>query len=112
MNAIEQVLLALMAASGGDPAAAHGHLADAQRNARARARRDRQIVEIAARVISGERERAAGLTLEHTVEFPADADLLSRVAGVPESSLAREAIDDHTSGDVRTGARCLPRWVR
>jgi hypothetical protein len=82
MNAIEDALLGVMAANGGDGAAAHGHIARAQRQARASARRERQIVEIAALVIAGNGERAAGLTLEHTAEFPDDADLLARLAGV------------------------------
>jgi hypothetical protein len=81
MNAIEHALLAVMAANGGDTTAAQGHISHAQQYARATARRERQIVEIAALVIAGDAARAAGLTLEHTAEFPADADLLARIAG-------------------------------
>jgi len=81
MNAIEHALMAVMAANGGDSTVAQGHLSVAQRHARATARRERQIVEIAALVIAGDAERAAGLALEHTAEFPDDADLLTRVAG-------------------------------
>ena len=81
MNAVEHALLAVMASDGGNSAAAHGHIACAQRDARATARRHRQIVEIAALVVAGDRVRAAGLTLEHTSEFPGDADLLAHVAG-------------------------------
>lgn len=81
MNAVEDALLAVMAASAGDPVAAHEHIAQAQRHARTRARRDRQIVEIAALIIAGDGERAAGLALEHTAEFPEDADLLEQIAG-------------------------------
>lgn len=80
MNAIEHALLAVLAATGGDPAAADAHIARAQQHARATARRDRQIVEIAALVIAGDAERAAGLCLEHTAEFPGDVDLLARVS--------------------------------
>ena len=43
------------------------------------ARRERQVVEIAALVVAGDQERAAGLALEHIVEFPDDAELLARV---------------------------------
>ena len=81
MNAIEHALLAVMAATGGDAAAAQGHTSRAQQYARATARRERQIVEIAALVIAKDGERAAGLPLEHTAEFPDDVDLLARVAG-------------------------------
>ena len=81
MNAIEHALLAVMAANGGDSAAAQGHISRARQYARAAARRERQIVEIAALVIAGRGERAAGLTLEHTAEFPDDVDLLARAAG-------------------------------
>ena len=80
MNAIEQALLALIAAKRGDQAAAQGHISRAQRHARANARRERQVVEIAALVVAGDGERAAGLSLEHTAEFPGDAELLTRVA--------------------------------
>ncbi|HEY3485361.1 MAG TPA: hypothetical protein VGK49_08245 [Ilumatobacteraceae bacterium] len=81
MNAVEHALLAVMASDGGDADAAHGHIACAQRDARATARRHRQIVEIAALVVAGDRARAAGLSLEHTTEFPDDAGLLIRIAG-------------------------------
>ena len=80
MNAIEHALLAVLAANEGDPAAAQAHIAHAQLHARATARRERQIVEIAALAIAGDTERAAGLTLEHTAEFPGDVDLLARVS--------------------------------
>jgi hypothetical protein len=80
MNAIEHALLAVMAANGGDSAAALGHISHAQQYARATARRERQIVEIAALVIATSDERAAGLTLEHIAEFPDDADLLARIS--------------------------------
>jgi hypothetical protein len=81
MNAIEHALLAVIAAESGDPRTALEQLSRAQRYARTTARRERQIVQIAALVIAGKRERAAGLTLEHAVDFPEDAELLARVAG-------------------------------
>jgi hypothetical protein len=81
MNAMEHALLAVMAAKGDDRASALGHISHAQRLARAAARRERQIVEIAALVVAGHAERAAGLALEHTAEFPDDADLSARVTG-------------------------------
>ena len=77
---IEQALLAVMAADGGDCATAQAHISCAQQDTRARARRERQIVEIAALAVAGDRTRAAGLALEHTAEFPGDAELLARVA--------------------------------
>ena len=80
MTAIEHALRAVMAADDRDPTAAQAHISCAQREARTTARRDRQVVQIAALVVAGDRRRAAGLTLEHTAEFPDDADLLARVA--------------------------------
>jgi hypothetical protein len=81
MNAIAYVLLAVMATDHGDTAAAQAHIASAQRIARATARRHRQVVEIAGLVVTGDSERAAGLAVVHTTEFPDDADLLARVTG-------------------------------
>lgn len=80
MNAIEHALMAVIAANGGDTSVAQGHIALAQRHAHATARRERQIIEIAALVVAGDAERAAGLSLEHTAKFPDDAELLARVA--------------------------------
>ena len=80
MSTIEHVLLAVMAARGGHGVTAHDHIALAQQQSRATARRERQIVEIAAHVVAGNRSRAAGLALEHAAEFPHDTDLLARVA--------------------------------
>jgi hypothetical protein len=79
MSAIEQALLAVLAADGGDSATAYGHVALAQQRSRTTARRERQVVEIAALAVAGHRERAAGLALEHLVEFPDDAELLGPV---------------------------------
>jgi hypothetical protein len=50
-------------------------------HARAPSRRERQVAEIEALVVAGHGERAAGLALEHTAEFPDDTDLLARVVG-------------------------------
>ena len=77
MNAIEHALPRRHGRGGGDGAAAQAHISRAQRHARANARRERQVVEIAALVVGGHGERAAGLALEHTAEFPDDADLLA-----------------------------------
>jgi hypothetical protein len=80
MNAIEHALVAVIAASDGDTPVALTHIASAQRKARAAARRERQIVEIAALVVAGGAQRAAGLGLEHAAEFPEDADLMARIS--------------------------------
>jgi hypothetical protein len=82
MNAIAHAILAVSASDDGDTAAAQAHISRAQRQARTTARRDRQVVEIAALVVAGARQRAAGLALVHTAEFPDDAELLARVASV------------------------------
>jgi hypothetical protein len=81
MNAIDHALLAVLAANSGDMTTAEEQLSRAQRDARTTARRERQIVQIAALVVAGRRERAAGLTLEHTAQFPGDVDLMARIAG-------------------------------
>ena len=80
-NAIEHALMAVMAARGGETTVSQDHLSVAARHARATARRERQIVQIAALVIAGDAARAAGLTLEHLAEFPDDGELLARVNG-------------------------------
>ena len=81
MNAIVRAILAVTTAAGGDPATAQLHISRAQREARAAPRRERQVVEIAALTLAGGRARAAGLALEHAIEFPDDVELLARVAG-------------------------------
>jgi len=81
MNAIDLALLAVLAADSGDTTTALEQLSEAQRRARTTARRERQIVQIATLVVSGQHERAAGLSLEHSAQFPDDAELLARVAG-------------------------------
>ncbi len=81
MSATEYALLAVQAAESGDTVMALAQISRAQRHARSTARRERQFVQIAALVVGGQRERAAGLTLEHIAEFPDDAELLAFVAG-------------------------------
>jgi hypothetical protein len=95
VNAIEHALLAVLAANDGDPTAAAGHISRAQQHARATARRERQIVEIAALVIAGNGDRAAGLTLEHTAEFPGDTDLLTRIS-------MESAVEQHDEQELAT----------
>ena len=80
MNPTAQAVLAVAAAGSGDGSTAQQHLAEARQRARSTCRRDRQIVQIASLVVAGHDTRAAGLALEHTAEFPADADLLTRIA--------------------------------
>jgi hypothetical protein len=63
-------------AANGDHLAAVVQLDRARSAARARARRERQVVEIAAAIVDGEVTRANGLAAEHRREFPFDAGLL------------------------------------
>jgi|tagenome__1003787_1003787.scaffolds.fasta_scaffold20607406_2 hypothetical protein len=79
-SAIEHAVLAVTAARGGNRDAARAYLTTAKAHARATARRERQIVEVAALVVGGEGERAAGLALEHLAEFPSDAVLMEQVS--------------------------------
>jgi len=78
--AIEHALLAVSAARGGDQVTAADHISHAQQQTRTTARRERQLVEIATLVVTGNTDRAGGLALEHVVEFPDDAELLARVS--------------------------------
>ena len=78
--AVEHALLAVMAARGGDNVTAADHIAHAQQQTRTTARRERQVVEIAALVVTGDMDRAGGLALEHVVQFPDDVELLARVS--------------------------------
>jgi hypothetical protein len=78
--AIEQASRAVTAATGGDIDAAQDHIANAQRYARSTARRERQVVEIAALIVAGSADRAAGLALEHTAQFPDDAELMTHIS--------------------------------
>lgn len=92
MSAIEHALLAVLAADGGDTLTARGHIACAQQQTRTTARRERQVVEIAALAVTGQGIRAAGLALEHTREFPTDAELLTRLAP-PDVAVTGAAVD-------------------
>jgi hypothetical protein len=80
MSAIEHALLAVLAADGGDTVTAEAHILQAQQQVRTTARRERQVVEIAALAVTGQAIRAAGLALEHTREFPSDTELLTHLA--------------------------------
>ena len=82
-------------------ATAHGHIARAQQQTRTTARRERQVVEIAALVVAGDRRRAAGLALEHIVEFPDDAELLGRVAPSSTPAPSRPPATALTVGRAR-----------
>jgi hypothetical protein len=72
--ALAQAAIAI--AAGGDRSAAVAQLDHARSVARTHARRERQLVEIAAAVVDGDVHRAAGLAAEHRHEFPGDARLL------------------------------------
>ena len=86
MNPIADALLAVMANIAGDADAAQRHLAAARRQAQSATRRHRQLIEIASLVVTGANERASGLALVHTAEFPNDEELLGRMT------------DDHRRG--------------
>jgi hypothetical protein len=75
--AIAYALLAVLAVEAGDRPLAEGHLRAAERQGRSTARRERQLVEIAALVVSGERDRARDLSFEHESDFPDDTELLT-----------------------------------
>ena len=77
MNAITFALLAVFAREIGDDVAADQHLQAARRHSSKSARRDRQLVEIASLIVAGDRERARGLSYEHTSEFTGDRELLA-----------------------------------
>jgi hypothetical protein len=98
--AIGHALLAVLAARGGDKVTAASHISRAQQQRRATARRERQLVEIATLVVTGDAARATGLALEHTVEFPQDADLLDWVSPTGGSGCSADA--------CREGARREP----
>ena len=78
-DVISRALSAVVALHAGDGAEARAQIADAQRLARTSPRRHRQIVELAALVVAGNRERAAGLAFGHTAEFPQDGRLAARI---------------------------------
>ena len=77
MNAVTFAMLAVFSTEIGDHLAADQHLQAARRHSREAARRERQLVEIASLIVAGDRERARGLSFEHTSEFPSDRELLA-----------------------------------
>ena len=85
-DSVELALLAALATAAGDTDAAVAHIAAAQRLSRARARRHRQLVEIAALVVAGRRQRAADLAAVHTAEYADDAELLAQLVRPPQSA--------------------------
>ena len=76
---IEHALLAVMAARDGNKVTAADHIRRAHQQTRSTARRERQVIEIAALVVAGDRSRSAGLAREHCTEFPEDTELLARL---------------------------------
>ena len=60
-NAIANAVLAVQALDAGDTAAALEHISIAQRQSRTTARRRRQVVEIAALIVAGDRRTRYGL---------------------------------------------------
>src|SRR4051794_5498426 len=97
MDPIDDALLAVMAAIAGDAGGAHRHLDAARQSSQSAARRHRQVVEIAALVVAGACDRAEGLALVHTAEFPHDTELLARLTC------------PHATGDVGPSPRTAPR---
>lgn len=89
MTAVTYALLAIVATRAGDHITASRHLDAAHQHSRTTARRERQLVEIAALIVSDDRTRARGLSFEHIAEFPADTELLE--------SLLRDAGEMHES---------------
>lgn len=89
MTAITFAFLAVFATEIGDHRAATDHLQSAQRHSRKAARRERQLVEIAALIVAGDHERARGLSFEHTSEFPSDDELLTSFFCPPSSDAAQ-----------------------
>ena len=85
MDPTTPALLGDFAADRGDDDDEEVQAIAAQRPSRSGTRRARQIAEITALVVAGDRERAAGLALEHLAEFPADAALLARATGEASS---------------------------
>ncbi len=90
MNAVTFAVLAVFARELGDHAAAGQHLESAQSHSRRAARRERQLVEIASLIVAGDRERARGLSFEHTSEFPSDDELLASFFRSPPRGDHRE----------------------
>jgi hypothetical protein len=81
MNAVAHALLAVLASGRGDQPCAHALIKAAEQEARDTARRDRQLVEIAASVVAGDLSRAKGLAVEHEAQFMLDAQLVACLTG-------------------------------
>jgi hypothetical protein len=77
MTTIAEAVSALARDRRSDSVAAPDPSSPAGRVPRPTPRRDRQVIEIATLLAAGDRARATGLALEHVVEFPHDADLLT-----------------------------------
>jgi hypothetical protein len=72
---------AVVSARRGDVTGAAEHLRRARALGRSRTRRDRQLLQIAALIVAGDMQRAAGLALEHVAAFPHDADVAAGLDG-------------------------------
>jgi hypothetical protein len=90
LPALEHAVLAVNAAVAGDGTGAADHISHARLQARVAARRERQVIEIAALVVAGQRNLAVGLAFEHLARFPADAALLAQLTSVDLPPTATE----------------------
>jgi hypothetical protein len=79
MDAIDEAILAVAASRSGAATEAQQHLNAARRHAHQMTRRHRQVIEIAGLVAAGARERAEGLALIHSAEFPGDSELVAQM---------------------------------
>ncbi len=86
-RAIAEALQAVLASTRGAPEVATDHLVRAREIVRSRARRDRQLVEIAGAFVADDLQRASGLAVEHCRDFPDDQRLVEALnpAQWPES---------------------------
>jgi cellobiose-specific phosphotransferase system component IIA len=94
MEPVTHAVLAMLTARSDDHDAARRHLDAARDQIRSAARRDRQLVEIAALVVAGEWRRACDLATEHVADHPGDSSLLASMTSArtaaPASDPARE----------------------
>jgi hypothetical protein len=81
MSAVVHAVLAVAAKHAGDVDAAEEHLDCARRLSTAMARRERQLVELAALIVDDEWDRACDLSFEHGAQFADDRDLLAGLLG-------------------------------
>jgi hypothetical protein len=85
--AVGHAYAAFAATLSGEAASARQRVRLVRTSPRGLSRRERQLVEILLLAVDGEDTRAAGLAVEHTREFPVDAEALTivtRWAGTPE----------------------------